>query len=467
MRRLGRFCPLRVWLPVVICNLSLQFAQAGDRSNIVGLGMGRTSTVTSRGVDALGINPANLAVMESKSFTLSFLPVGARVGTDFLDYGTYRRYLTGVSTDSGRVGYFLTDRDKEQILSGFSTDMGTINGDVDIKLISLSFQDSSFGGIGIGIRERVGARGVLSKDYLRFLFYGNSPGESFNFSSTEIRGWWLREYSVSYARAFENAFGLNSLAVGVGAKLINGFGYFDLQQVNTSFTTSSQNVVAGHAEYLSHRAGVDFFSGERASSFTAFPSPSGKGWGFDFGINAKVNSFMSFGLSVTDVGTLRWTHNARERRANGNFTIDDAFSESQQDSLQNLVEGTDQKVDAFETQLPTAIHAGLSLQLGQSEFAQSSPPILLAFDYTQGLNNMPGNSRQPRFSLGMEFRLLSWLPLRSGISVGGSEQRSWAFGLGLHLGPFALDVATEDVLSVLQPNQASRVSLGIGTRWSF
>ena len=132
MRRLGRFCPLRVWLPVVICNLSLQFAQAGDRSNIVGLGMGRTSTVTSRGVDALGINPANLAVMESKSFTLSFLPVGARVGTDFLDYGTYRRYLTGVSTDSGRVGYFLTDRDKEQILSGFSTDMGTINGDVDI-----------------------------------------------------------------------------------------------------------------------------------------------------------------------------------------------------------------------------------------------------------------------------------------------------------------------------------------------
>jgi hypothetical protein len=59
------------------------------------------------------------------------------------------------------------------------------------------------------------------------------------------------------------------------------------------------------------------------------------------------------------------------------------------------------------------------------------------------------------------------LPLRSGVSVGGADQKSWAFGLGLHLGPVALDAATEDILSLLQPDQASKVSAGIGLRLSF
>jgi hypothetical protein len=440
-------------------------AQGGNRSNIVGLGMARTSTVSSRGVDAIGINPANLAAPESPGFSLTALPFGVRLGTDFLDYGLYRQYLTGVSTDSGTVGYYLTDQDKEKILSGFSSGVGRINGDMDMKLVSVSFYGSGFGGLGLGISERIGAKGALSRDYLRFLFYGNSSGETFTFTNTEVRAWWLREYSLSYALCFENAFGLNVLALGLTTKYVAGFGYFDFEQVNTSFTTSSQDVVTGHAEYLSHRAGTDFLSSGTGSSFTPFPAPAGTGWGFDFGMHAKVNNFLSLGLSVTDVGSLQWTRNARERRANGDFTIDDAFSKAQQDSLDNLVKGIDQKVGGFGTPLPTAVHIGFALQLGQSEFAPSLPNVLMAFDYDQGFNEMPGNSTKPRFSVGMELRLFSWFPLRSGVSIGGADQGSWGFGLGWHIGPVALDAATEDLLSLLQPNQASKVSAGIGMQF--
>jgi hypothetical protein len=442
-------------------------AQGGSQSNIVGLGMARTSTVTSRGVDAIGINPANFAVPESPGFSLTALPFGIRLGTDFLNYGLYRQYLTGVSTDSGTVGYYLTDQDKDKILSGFSSGMGTINGDMDAKLIGVSFYGSGFGGLGFGISEKVSAKGVLSKDFLRFLLYGNSPGQTFSFSNTEVRAWWLREYSLSYACSFENAFGLNVLAVGVAVKHITGFGYFDLEEVNTSFISSSQDVVTGHAEYLSHRAGADFLSSATGSSFTPFPAPAGTGWGFDFGVNARVTSFLSFGVSATDVGSLQWTRNTRERHSNGDFIIDDAFSKAQQDSLENLVKGSDQKVGGFGTQLPTAVHVGFALELGQSQFAENLPDALLAFDYDQGFNEMPGNSTKPRFSVGLELKLLSWFPLRSGVSMGGADQRSWAFGFGWHVGPVALDAATEDLLSLLQPNQASKVSAGIGMQIRF
>jgi hypothetical protein len=458
-----------VWASISVSLIAAQTldAQGGDRSDIVGLGMARTSAVTSCGVDAIGINPANLALPGSPSLSLTAFPFGIRLGTDFLNYGLYRQYLTGVSTDSGTVGYYLTDKDKERILSGFSSGVGTINGDVGLKLVSVSIYSSGFGGLGLGITERVGGRGTLPEDYLRFLFYGNSPGQTLNFADTQVRAWWLRDYSLSYAQAFENAFGLDLLAFGVTAKYVAGFGYFDLEQTNTSFTTSSQSVVTGHAQYLSRRAGTDFLSSGEGSSFALFPAPAGTGWGFDFGIHAKLSSFLSLGASINDIGSLQWTHNARERRANGDFTIDDVFSKARQDSLKNVVEGTDQKISGFETQLPTAAHVGLALQLGQSDFAGNLPNAVVAFEYTQGFNEMPGNSRKPRLSAGMELRLLSWLPLRSGVSVGGADQKSWAFGLGLHLGPVALDAATEDILSLLQPDQASKVSAGIGLRLSF
>jgi hypothetical protein len=147
--------------------------------------------------------------------------------------------------------------------------------------------------------------------------------------------------------------------------------------------------------------------------------------------------------------------------------IDDVFSKSQQDSLQNLVEGTDRKVGGFETQLPTTIHIGCALQLGGPEFAQSFPNVLLALDYSQGFNDMPGNSTKPRLSVGMEFKPLGWLPLRSGISVGGVDKGSWAFGFGFRFGPFGINAATEDILSLLQPDQANRVSAGIGMGLNF
>jgi len=443
------------------------FLQANDKSNIVGLGMGRTFTVTSRGVDALGINPANLAMKEEPGFVLALFPVGISLGTDFLDYGLYRRFFTGVSTDSGRIGYHLTEADKEEILSGFSSGRGTMQGGADLKLFGISFRISKVGSFGIAVTERINAEGVLAKDYVRFLFYGNPIGETFRFNNTAIRAWWLRDYSLSFAQSVENAFGMERIAFGVAVKHVHGFGYFAAEQGSSFFTTSSQNIVTGHSEFISRRAGADFFTTKEGASFTPFPAPSGKGWGFDLGLNARVNSFLSVGASITDLGSLRWTHNAAVRKGNGDFIIDDPFSRSQRDSLEQVLQGVEERVTGFETMLPGAVHLGVGIQLPGGESEEQFSPILFALDYTQGLNDMPGNSRRPRFSGGVEVRPFGWLPIRSGVSVGGSLGKIWAFGFGVRLGVLELDFATEDLLSLLRPNSARRLSAGVGMRLSF
>ncbi|MGA7836452.1 MAG: hypothetical protein WB996_00660 [Ignavibacteriaceae bacterium] len=57
-----------------------------------------------------------------------------------------------------------------------------------------------------------------------------------------------------------------------------------------------------------------------------------------------------------------------------------------------------------------------------SEETNNVGSLLLAVDFYQDFNDMPGNSKKPRFSLGMEWKPMEWVPyLRLGISVGGES----------------------------------------------
>ena len=100
--------------------LALVDLRAGDRWNVRGMGMARTILAGSRGSEALGINPANLAIPDRSSFTLSLIRAGARFSTELVSYDIYQEYFTGVpgtSADGKREPKYLTNEDKEKILN--------------------------------------------------------------------------------------------------------------------------------------------------------------------------------------------------------------------------------------------------------------------------------------------------------------------------------------------------------------
>jgi hypothetical protein len=63
--------------------------------------------------------------------------------------------------------------------------------------------------------------------------------------------------------------------------------------------------------------------------------------------------------------------------------------------------------------------------------------------------------------------LLSFLPIRSGISFGGTDRMNYAFGFGLNFGFFDLDVATENMELLWSPDDFSHASIAVGTRFRF
>jgi hypothetical protein len=70
-------------------------ASADDRLGLRSMGMGRAAVAVSRGIDAIGVNPANIAIQDVGHFNLSLIQSSFRVSTELFTYDIYQKYFTG------------------------------------------------------------------------------------------------------------------------------------------------------------------------------------------------------------------------------------------------------------------------------------------------------------------------------------------------------------------------------------
>jgi hypothetical protein len=437
-------------------------ASAGERTNITGLGMGRTGVASSRGLDAIGVNPANLVAKDGALVTVSLLPFGMNVGSDFLTYDLYNDYFTGVATDSGRVGRYLTEADKQRILDAFTSDVGHGGLDFETRGFGLSLNFESLGTFALTISDRVSASGAIPREYLQFMFYGNPPGSVYDLKETSAKAEWIRDYTLSFAMQLPGLPFLRAGFAGASVKIIQGFSYIALERFNSKLTTSADGVLDGVVDTWSRRAGFN----PSDEDFTPFPAPAGNGIGFDFGVAAELNDFARVGLSVTDVGSISWKRNLKENVASGTIHLDNPLDQAQRDSVENAVKGEERPGQEFSSPLPAVLRLGASFELHRLDAVKSlvAGELVVAVDYTQGLSDAPGASLTPRFSIGMQYSPWKFLPIRAGASFWGAEATGLSLGLGFHAGVFEIDIASESVEWLVDPGSFSRGSLALGMK---
>ncbi len=131
----------------------------------------------SRGVDALGINPANIAIPDRGYINFNLAPIGLRVSTELLTYGLYNEYFTGVDSVGKRWAKRIEPADIDKILTQMP-DLPKTRIDIESMIFGASFQNSSIGGIGLGIIEHGGTVATLSKDLFRMAAFGLEPAGS-------------------------------------------------------------------------------------------------------------------------------------------------------------------------------------------------------------------------------------------------------------------------------------------------
>ncbi len=318
--------------------------EAGERTSIQGIGMGRTSVASARGIDAVGVNPANLARPLDGMVSIALSPVAVSVGSDFLNYDLYTRYFTGVATDSGRIGYSLSDSDKREILDAFPGSVGHAVAEAEARPLGVAVSLGDLGTVALTMTDRVAGVITLPSSYVEFLFYGNPPGSVYDFSQTTGVGFWSREYALSYGMNLPSPVFLRSLSAGASLKLVHGFAYYELEHFKSTLTTSAYGALDGTIDLLARGAGLDP-GGSSSTRVSPFPDVAGSGFGLDLGVAGELTDFLRFGIGVTDIGSMTWDANVRQTIATGAIHLDNPLDPAQRDSVDNVLKGTTQEGD--------------------------------------------------------------------------------------------------------------------------
>ena len=441
------------------------------------MGMAKTYTSTALGVNAIGINPANLLDDGEYSYNLStILPlprVSIKTGTNFLTINDVNYFFGGVNGES-RI---LSQADKTRFDNLFK-DGGLIFADAQVNLIAFSLKVNSLGAFAFSMNDYAGTRINFPYAVADIALNGNANNTTYSLNDSNVKSWWIRNYSLSFAKDVSEFFPavFSTFKAGITLKLVQGFAYAGTDRINTSFKTGSSNQITGSSDLralsaFSQDFGVKYDfdpdSLKSESNIGPFPSPAGHGFGFDLGVSTVINNDWNVSLAITDIGKINWDVNAAEYVGYGSIKFDDPTNEAQRDSLKDQIVGKGKRISGFSTSLATAIRIGISHYFFGNQFDDSGS-LLLAFDMNQGFNDMPGNSTQPRFSLGAEWKPLAWVPyLRSGISVGGEIGFNWAVGVGMDAGLVEFNFATSNMESLVIPNSGKQISLSFGSRWKF
>jgi len=445
----------------------------GDKYSPRITSMGRSFTASSRGLDAVGMNPANLALNDrDATVTINVVPLGLTVGSDMLNLEIYNKFFTGedqlnpVTGKMERVGKDLSEQDKQEILGLFPGGIARTQFTTELSPIGLSVQAGDFG-FALVPSVQVVVNQDLPKGYLEFLLNGFAPeGSTYDLSGTAINASAVAEvnFSAAYMLPFSTP-DIDEVTIGVGAKYLMGLGYVITDKYNSSISNTPLIITQDPGKNLTNlNANFDFLQ------FTAIPDPDspepvGTGMGFDVGVSAFLFNSVRFGASVTDIGSITWDKQTKAVIGSANLTVDNIAEKAAQESLKTAFKGRTIDTTGFTYDLPTAMHVGVAVQL--DDIIDALPfRWMVAADLHLGFNEVAGNTKLAQYSLGMELDpLAGWLPLRTGILVGGRERFAWSLGFGIHLAnTFDLDFATQSIAIITNPNSFRTGSFTMGMR---
>lgn len=460
------------------------YAQGGGSSGLAdarSTAMGKTYTASSRGVFTFGINPANLVMPAEKDFEISIgfpLPnFNFGIGNDFMTMDNFNYFFGGVQENGQTVGRLLTDQDKEDFLNLFS-DGSEIKTGFNLNLISLSYNaGKEIGAFGFAIQDRFGFSMAIPVGLFEFGLYGNEVGKKYEFNDLNLKASYTRSFNFSYARDITDLIPqdiFKSISAGINLKMVQGYAYASVDHVTASLITNSDySIELNNDSQVNIAVSPDFgiewdfdSTTTKTQNLSPFPSPAGSGFGFDIGFAAELDDVWSFGLALTDIGSITWDGEVVQYTSTGSFILTEPDS-TQLDSLSNSFTGDGAYGDPFKSNLPTALRLGTSFRLDKMFDGDFPGEMLIVSDLNIGFNDEPGNSKTPRFSLGFEWKPFAWLPIRSGWSFGGMNGFNWGFGFGFDTGFLDIDLATSDLHSLLSGNSAKRVGIALASRWKF
>jgi len=388
-------------------------------------GMAGTVTATVDGVEGAQANPANLAWFDNPGVAIELLSTQALVGNNGIDLDLYNASMKG----------HLDDADKSAILTSIPTDGLTAEAHLGASAMGVQV-----GRVAVTFSGLADATTNLPHDVFELLLMGNATADSMTFDDARGEAISLATARVSTAVTVGHS-RWGPIHVGLGMAYLQGLAYARLEEVDGNLVTRTDGI-RGEA---------------RGQLRTAGP---GAGFGLDLGAATEFGPHWRASLAVHNAfAQVHFDRDLELRTFVATVDTLDLETIDETENEEDLVQSDDEVLQAapFTVDLPRVLNLGVSRVTARTR---------MGLEYEQGFATRAGATTTPRVSVGAEWRALSWLPLRAGISVGGRSAKRASAGLGVHVVGFRLDVAASTV-GEWWPGSPRGVSLAIGTGLQF
>ncbi len=413
----------REWgiLTIATAVLALVLTEMGSGQslgNARSLGMAGSHSLLTSGADAGLRNPAALSLSNRTQTAIQLFSVGGHAANNSFSFSDYKKYN----------GAYWSAEDKQEIIDripdgGLVFDLAGSAGGLAI----------SVGKFALNFEAIAGGRGQLSKDPIEVALTGNKVGQMITADGSDGDAWAAAAASLSGAQSL---FKIDRFQVHGGATLryLRGLGLFSALEVSGEAVTLATG-----------------FEGEGA--LKTISATGGNGYAFDIGFAAEGAGWQ-FGAGLRNmIANIKWDRDVE-------------FVEYTFHAENATIESEDSLIVSEETHVPMVKYysrPAMELELtANHQFGK----LLASTGFRQGFSDAAFVSKNPRLSVGAEYPLIGLLDVRSGLSVGGYDRLSLAFGLGINLGPLNLDLAYASTAK-LQPWDGNGGQLALATYLEF
>lgn len=326
--------------------------------------------------------------------------------------------------------------------------------ETDILHVNFRIKQTAFS---VDVQEKSGVNLFYSDTFFSLMWKGNKQfeGETADFGDLKLNASSYLEIGIGAARKWNDF-----LTAGLRIKYLMGIANIYTERGRASlYTAPDGDYWDIHADYKVNQTSVEQIitnQGDFSKLSSIFP---GRGMAFDIGGNYWVNPKIEAGMSITDLGWIKWKKETTNYSASTTYhfegfevdTILQPLLDFSQDSLLAKY-SLDTTYNAYVTGTPVKINL-------MGKYTIREGKLYTGLHYVQGLNKQAGNSTRPYFAAVLEYHPWRFLTLGYNVGYGGFNRLSMGALISVRGWKFIYYIASENFLGAAIP--------GIGTGLDF
>ncbi len=314
------------------------------------------------------------------------------------------------------------------------------------------------------INTRSFSRFSFPRELVDLAYFGNATDETRDlvFDRLSIKSSSFTEIGLSHGREILRG----KMTVGARVKYLVGHAYADISNFNLAFRTFDDDSIRLSTAGFDARAGgvAGLLTNENYSEADIIgAATAARGFGLDLGATFQFSEKINFFGSINDLGFINWKRYAKSYSVPATsltFTGADLFNDSFEAEITGTYEDfeddiTESNLD-FSSALTANIYVGGSYQLSKRQKA-------MAILYTE----LYKGTLVSAFTGMYNFQYNTFFNFAAGATIMNGRVSNIGTGFTLNLIPFQLCIATNDLLSILNPIKGKAGDVRVGVNFTF